>query len=99
MPERNNVMGKAVTMGQFLSGIAGLILTFGTLIWNFATTTTRIIERQATQAETISRQGQELKELRSTLEQHNQKIDEKIDGIRSDISDIKVLLQNKQDRQ
>jgi hypothetical protein len=98
MAERENLLGRALTIGQFLIGLAGVCITFGSFIWNMATINTRLIERQATQQEAINRQGLEIKDLRSAMEQHNQKIEDKMDAIKADIGDIKILIQNKQDR-
>lgn len=91
-------MEKEVKMWQFLAGIVGLIITFSTMIYNRGTMEGKYIERQAVQDLKIVQQGEEIKELKSMIYQMMQEQNKSNDAIKSSINDIKIILQNKQDR-
>jgi hypothetical protein len=93
------VMEREVKMWQFLAGVIGIIITFSTMIYNRGSMEGKYIERQAISDMKINQQGEEIKELKAMIYQLMQEQNQSNDAMKGSINDIKVLLQNKQDRQ
>lgn len=91
-------MDKEAKIWHVLAGAIGIIITFSTMVYNRGSMEGKYIERQAVQDLKINQQGEEIKELKAMIYQLIQEQNRSNDAIKGSINDVKVLLQNKQDR-
>lgn len=81
-------MDRPIKLGEFIIGVITFLVALIMMGYNRGTMDTKIIEKQVTQDKKIE-----------DLEQRYQRVDEKLDKMGDGINDIKIMLQNKQDRQ
>ncbi len=91
-------MDRPIKVYEFLAGLIAFIFALVTSGYNIGTKQGEIHQRQALQDARIMQVEAKINLMDQALEKYANKIDEKIDPIRKDLTDIKILLQNKQDR-
>jgi hypothetical protein len=91
-------MDRPIKAYEFIAGLIAFIFALITSGYNIGSKQGEINQRQAMQDIKISQMEAKVNQIEEALEKYSIKIDEKIDPVRKDLTDIKILLQNKQDR-
>lgn len=91
-------MDRLLKAKEFISWIIAFVISLFTVGYNMATWQGKVIQEVAN----LKLQVDEVKEDNRQLKEENKKLrdylDDKIEPMRKDITDIKIMLQNKQDR-
>lgn len=91
-------MDRLLKAKEFISWIIAFVISLFTVGYNMATWQGKVIQEVAN----LKLQVDEVKEDNKQLKEENKKmrdyLDDKIEPMRKDITDIKIMLQNKQDR-
>jgi hypothetical protein len=84
-------MDRNLKLWEFLAGLIAMSLAFGTVIYNSGTTNGKNEVR-------ITNLENKVQDIISEQKEHNEKVTQKMDDINNSLFDIKILLQQKQDR-
>lgn len=92
------MMNRPIKFWEFMVAIIGAIITISTLIYNRGTMEGKNYERQVNIERRLDSHDVQLNEIREAIEVRNRRMEGKVDRLTENVNDIKVMLQNKQDR-
>jgi len=92
------MMNRPIKFWEFMIAIIGAIVTISTLIYNRGTMEGQNYEKSVNIERRLDGHDAQLKEINQNMEQQNKSTSERLDKINENLVDVKILLQNKQDR-
>jgi len=92
------MMNRPIKFWEFMIAVIGVIVTISTLIYNRGTMEGENYQKQVNIEKRLDGHDAQLKKMDENMSEQNRHTGERLDKINDNLVDVKILLQNKQDR-